>query len=93
MFLGFVDTIPGSFCADTKSYRMGLLFTDKDGNFGAISVTGRSCTTRISKKERHILDGFYATLWCSVNRLPSLLTLHNMPESFSCRHEKISDIV
>jgi len=64
-----------AFAPTQKSYRIGLLFTHNNGNFGAISVTERSCTARISKVERHILDGFYATFWCSVNRLPSLFTL------------------
>ena len=64
-----------AFAPTQKSYRIGLLFTHKNGDFGAISVTGRSCPVPISKVKRHILDGFYATLWCSVNRLPSLFTL------------------
>ena len=32
-----------------KSYRIGLLFTRKNGDFGAISVTERSCSVPISK--------------------------------------------
>ena len=69
-----------AFAPTQKSYRIRLLFTHNitnisKRNFGTISVKERSCTGRISEVERHILDGFYATLWCSVNRLPSLFTL------------------
>ena len=39
-----------------KSYRMGHLFTNKNGCGGAISVTERSCAAPISKVERHISD-------------------------------------
>ena len=51
-----------------KPYLMGLLFTHKNGDFGAVSVMKRSCTAPISKVERHISDRFCARLWCSVNR-------------------------
>ena len=50
-----------------KPYRVGLLFTLKNGDFSAISVTGWSCVAPISKVERHISDGFCVTLWCSVH--------------------------
>ena len=48
-----------------KQYPLGLLFTDKNGDFGAISVTERSCTA-----PRIVIfwKGFCATLWHSVNR-------------------------
>ena len=36
-------------------------------DFGAISVTGRSCDAPISKVRRHISDRFGATLRCTVN--------------------------
>ena len=42
-----------------KSYRIGLLWTHKNGDFGAISVTERSCAARTgsdSKVESHISD-------------------------------------
>ena len=41
----------------------------KNGDLGAISVTERSCTTLISKVERHISDRFCATHRCSVKGL------------------------
>jgi len=47
-------------------YRIGLLFTHKNGDFGAISAAERSCAAPISKVERHISDRFCATLWCRV---------------------------
>ena len=48
-----------------KSYRIGLLFTLKNGDFSAISGTKRSCAPPISKVESHISDRFRATLWCN----------------------------
>ena len=46
----------------------GLLFTYKNDDFGAVSVTKLICAAPISKVERHISDRFCARLWCSVNR-------------------------
>ena len=37
-----------------KLYRIELLFTHKNGDFGAISVTERSCAAPISKVESYI---------------------------------------
>ena len=37
-------------------YRIGLMFTHKNGDFRAISVTGRSYEAPISKVESHISD-------------------------------------
>ena len=49
--------------------RIGHLFSHENGDFGAISVTKRSCgPAPISKVERHISDRFCVTLWCTVNR-------------------------
>ena len=49
--------------------RIGHLFSHENGDFGAISVTKRSCgPAPISKVERHISDRFCVTLWCIVNR-------------------------
>ena len=39
-----------------KPYRIGLLFTHKNRDFGAISVTERICAVPISKVEIHISD-------------------------------------
>lgn len=50
-----------------KPYRIVLLFTHEDHDFGVISVTESSCTVPISKVERHITDRFYTTLWYRVN--------------------------
>ena len=50
-----------------KQYRMELLFTHKNGDFGATSVTERSYAVPILKVERHVSDGFFATYWCNVN--------------------------
>ena len=51
-----------------KPYWIEIVFTHKNGDFGAISITERSCTAPISKMEPHISDTFCATLWCNVNR-------------------------
>ena len=53
-----------AFAPARKSYRItGLLFTHKKGDFGAISVTERSCAAPISKLESHISDrcSYYTT--------------------------------
>ena len=52
-----------TFAPAQKSYRIGLLFTNKNGDFGAISGTERSCAAPISKVECFISDRFCATLW------------------------------
>ena len=56
--LGYVHTIPYSFCARIKtiSDTIACLFTHKNGGFGAISVTEQSCAATISKAESHIWD-------------------------------------
>ena len=46
-----------AFAPARKPYRIGILFTHKNGDFGAISVKERSCAPLISKVEFHILDG------------------------------------
>ena len=43
-----------AFAPARKLYRIGLLFTRKNGDFGAISVTERSCAAPISKVESYI---------------------------------------
>ena len=45
-----------AFAPAWKPYRIGLLFTHKNGDFGAISVTGRSCAVPSSRLKSHILD-------------------------------------
>ena len=52
--LSNVHTIPDIFWPARKPDGIGLLFTHKNGDFGAISVTERSCTAPISKVESHI---------------------------------------
>ena len=39
-----------------KPYRIRLLFTHENGDFGVFSVMERSCAARISKVESHISD-------------------------------------
>ena len=41
---------------------IGLLFTDKNADFGAISVTGRSCCAPVSKAESHNRIGVHTIL-------------------------------
>ena len=56
-----------SFAPARKPHRIGLLFTLKNGDFGAISVTEGSCAATLSIEERHISDRFCTTLWYNVN--------------------------
>ena len=58
--LGCVLTTP--FTPARKPFRKGLLFTDKNRDFGANSMTERSCAEQISKLERHISERFCSTL-------------------------------
>ena len=54
-----------AFAPARKCYRIGLPFTHKNSDFGAISVAKRSCRRPISKVERHLLDRFCDTLLCN----------------------------
>ena len=45
-----------------KPYRIRLLFTHKNGDFGAISVTERSSAAPTFNMLRHISDRFFATI-------------------------------
>ena len=52
-----VQTLLDSFCAGTKIIPdIGLLFTHKNGYFGAISVTERSCNSPVSQVESHTIS-------------------------------------
>ena len=61
-----IHTMPLGSCVSTS--RIEIVFTHKNGDFAAISITERSCTAPISKMEPHISDKFCAILWCNVNR-------------------------
>ena len=52
-----------AFAQARKSYCIGLLFTHKNGDFGAISVMGRGRASLISKVKSHISDrySYYTT--------------------------------
>ena len=52
-----------------KPDQIGLLFTHKNGDIGAISVGERGCATPISKEESHISDrcSHYNTGWIFVS--------------------------
>ena len=63
-----------AFAPARKQYWIGLLFTLKNTDSGAISVTERGCTASISKAESHISDK----------------SVHTVPDSFLFRHEKLS---
>ena len=45
-----------AFARAPKPYRTGLLFTHKNSDFGAISVTERSCVAQISEVESRKSD-------------------------------------
>ena len=47
-----------AFAPARKSYRIRILFTHKNGDFGAISVTERNYAAPISKVESHISDRY-----------------------------------
>ena len=58
-----------------KPLRIGFLFTHKNGDFGAISVTERSCHAPILRMERHLSDWFCAYfgavstgIWTEMNK-------------------------
>ena len=53
---------------ERKLYQIGLKFTHKNVDFGAISVTEQSCASRASKVKRRTSNRFCATLCLSVNR-------------------------
>ena len=45
-YLGRRETVLYAFAPARKSHRIRLLFTHNNGDFGAISVTERSCTAK-----------------------------------------------
>ena len=47
-----------AFARERKSYRIGLLLTHKNGDFGAISVSGRSCAAPVMRVYRPYWIGF-----------------------------------
>ena len=49
--MGMFALYRDAFTPARKLYRVGRLFTYKNGDLGAISVTERSCTAPISKVE------------------------------------------
>ena len=63
-----------AFVPAQKLYRIRLLFTHENGDFGVFSVMERSCAARISK----------------VEPVTYRIGVHTIPESFSCQHEKYS---
>ena len=73
-----------------KPYRLGLLFTHENDDFGAIFVTEQSFAAAISKVERLISDRFCFTLWCNVSFVPLQSIIQ---DNFSCRHERVSGMV
>ena len=52
----FVTLYQVAFTPAQKQYRIGLQFTHKNGDFGAISVMERSWVAPITKVESHISD-------------------------------------
>ena len=52
----FVTLYQVAFTPAQKQYWIGLLFTHKNGDLGAISVTERCCAAPVSKVESHISD-------------------------------------
>ena len=52
-----------AFAQALKPYRTGLLFTHKNSDFGAISVTERSCVVQISEVESRKSDRHSHYCW------------------------------
>ena len=71
------------FAPAQKPYRIGILFTRKNGDFGAISVTERSCAALIPKEEHHI-SGRLQTADCRVGTKCRLGTKCRM-QTADCR--------
>ena len=46
------------FAPAQKTYRIGILFTHKNGSFGTISVKERSCIVPVSNVKGHLSDSF-----------------------------------
>ena len=70
-----------------KPHLVGLLFTHGKGDFGAISVTKRSCASPIAKVLCHFLDLYGPVSLCgSVNRgIRSFRPKVDSPDSSSPR--------
>ena len=68
--LGYVHPVPDDIWPARKPYRIGLLFTHKNGDFGTISVLERSPAWPISEVYQKMSYPVCvaATFWCSVNR-------------------------
>ena len=60
------------FMSSRKPYRIGLLLTHMNGDFGAISATAGSCAAPRRSLER---------------RVTYRIGVHTMSDSYSCRHE------
>ena len=77
----------GNYAPARKPYRIGLLFTHKNRDFGAISVTERICAASISKAEIHTTQ---EAVQYSVNKaLAKVIILFACIKpfcTFLCRH-------
>ena len=58
-----------AFAPPRKAYRIGLLFTDKNGDFGTISpLNGAKLRRPLDRKWRVTYRIVFSTLWSSVTR-------------------------
>ena len=68
-----------------KPYRIRLLFTLKNSDIGAISVTERGCAASISKGERHMSDiglvPHFGTVWTESQTVPEVNKMEQGLES------------
>ena len=56
--LGYVYSIPDSFCAGPKTIPEGLLFTHTNSDFGSIAITERSRAAPIFEVKSHISNRY-----------------------------------
>ena len=81
-----------AFAPARKPYRIALLFTHKNGDLGAISVTKRSCAEPISRVESHISDSDTVFILYRVGS-DSFSSLSDNKEVNYCLLKKTSELV
>ena len=70
-----------AFAQALKPYRTGLLFTHKNNDFGAISVTERSCVAQISEVESRKSGRHSHYCWFARDVTAAMLVVKNNSNS------------
>ena len=73
-----------AFAQALKPYRTGLLFTHKNSDFGAISVTEKSCVAQISEVESRKSDRHSHYCWFARDVTAAMLVVKNNSNSLFC---------